>query len=79
MATIKFSIDEVLVVMHSINVVHSGGILMVLTILTMVFQNIAYGNLVGMLGNAGYPPMEIRATIGGGASSIILETAPSCS
>ena len=74
-APIKVSRDEVPVVIQFINVAQSGGILMALTISTVVFQNIAYEDLLAILGKAGYAPIDIRAAIAG-ARSTVLESAP---
>ena len=74
-APTKVSTDEVPVVIQFINVAQSGGILMALTISTVVFQNIAYKELLGILGKAGYSPIDIRAAIAG-ARSTVLESAP---
>ena len=74
-ASTKVSTDEVPVVIQFINVAQSGGILMALTISTVLFQNIAYKDLLAILGQAGYSPIDIRAAIAG-ARSEVLESAP---
>lgn len=74
-APVKVSTNEAPVVIQFINVAQSGGILMALTISTVVFQNIAYEDLLGTLGPAGYSAIDIRAAIAG-ARSAVLESAP---
>lgn len=74
-APAKVSADEIPVAIQFINVAQSGGILMALTISSVVFQNIAYKDLLAILGPAGYSPIDMRAAIAG-ARSAVLESAP---
>ena len=75
-ASSKVSKDEVPVVIQFINVAESGGILMALTISTVVFQNIASKDLLAILGTAGYAPIDIRAAIAGARSTVLESATP---